>query len=135
MPYAVQTFARLKKAGLRVILDTGFSRPIVDTILARLGWRNSALIDATVASDEVPRGRPHPDLVMKAMELAGVRQSQAVAKIGDTPSDLEEGLAAGCGFVIGVTNGSHTAAQLQPYHHTHLIANLGELPAILLNGE
>src|SRR5207237_4481125 len=32
MPYAVQTFTRLKKAGLRVILDTGFSRPIVDTI-------------------------------------------------------------------------------------------------------
>ena len=37
-------------------LDTGFSRPIVDAILARLDWTAGLLLDATVTSDEVPRG-------------------------------------------------------------------------------
>ena len=56
----------------------------------------------------------------------------AVAKIGDTPSDLGEGNAAGCGLVIGVTNGTHTREQMAAHPHTHLIASLAELPALVL---
>jgi len=51
--------------------------------------------------------------------------------VGDTPSDLEEGTAAGCGLVIGVTAGSHTAEQLKPFVHTHLIHTVAELPSLL----
>ena len=131
MPHTMEVFSQLKEEGVRIALDTGFSRPIVDAILDRLGWKDSALLDATVASDEVSRGRPHADLVMRAMALTGVKDSRAVAKVGDTPADLEEGHAAGCGLVIGVTNGSHTAEQLKAFPHSHLIANLGELPDIV----
>ncbi len=131
MPYAAETLLQLKQAGLRLALDTGFSRPIVDAILARLGWAGGALFDATVASDEVPRGRPHPDLVFKAMELTRTKDAPSVAKVGDTPADLQEGAAAGCGLVIGVTNGTHRREELEPHPHTHLIADLRELPEIL----
>jgi phosphonatase-like hydrolase len=122
----------LRRAGVQLALDTGFSRDIVDAILQRLSWAGTDLLDATVASDEVPRGRPHPDLVLQAMKLTGVKDARRVAKVGDTPSDLQEGHAAGCGFVIGVTNGSHTRQQLESHPHTHLIDNLRELPALLL---
>lgn len=132
MPHTMDAFAQLKVEGLRIALDTGFSRIIVDAILDRLGWRESGLLDATVASDEVARGRPEPDLVFKAMELTGVTAPQAVAKVGDTPSDLQEGSAAGSGLVIGVTNGSHTIQELQPHPHTHLISNLSQLPELVL---
>ena len=47
-------------------------RPILDAILERLGSGRSGLFDVTVASDEVPRGRPFPDLIFKAMSLSGV---------------------------------------------------------------
>ncbi|MGH9835607.1 MAG: HAD family hydrolase, partial [Blastocatellia bacterium] len=60
MPGASETFRRLRQAGVKVALNTGFSRDIVQTLLERLGWANSDLIDATVTSDEVERGRPHP---------------------------------------------------------------------------
>ena len=132
MPYAVETFNQLKRSGVRIALDTGFSRPIVDAILARLSWNDGALLDATVASDEVKRGRPHADLALKAMELTGVRDPGHVAKVGDTPSDLQEGTEAGCRWVIGVTNGSHTRAELAAHPHTHLIGSLRELPEIVL---
>ena len=131
MPHAYPALCRLKEAGLRLALDTGFSRPIVNVILERLGWSDGMLFDATVASDEVPRGRPHPDLILKAMQLTGVADPRAVAKVGDTPSDLQEGTAAGCGLVIGVTNGTHTREQLAAHLHTHLIPSLAELPALV----
>src|SRR5437660_938217 len=38
MPHTLETFCQLKEAGIRLALDTGFSRPIVDAILERLGW-------------------------------------------------------------------------------------------------
>jgi phosphonatase-like hydrolase len=133
MPHAEETFAHLRRAGVRVALDTGFSRLILDTILERLSWQGTHVVDATVASDEVARGRPNPDLVFKAMELTGVTNPAAVAKVGDTPSDLEEGAAARCGLIVGVTNGSHTTDQLKRHPHTHLIAHLGQLPKVVLS--
>jgi phosphonatase-like hydrolase len=124
-------FRRLHSAGVKVALDTGFTRDIVDVVLARLGWNDKSVVDTTVTSDEVKRGRPHPDLIEKAMRDLGLTNPKRVAKVGDTPSDLEQGTAAGCGLVIGVTAGSHTAEQLKPFAHTHLIGTVAELPAIL----
>lgn len=131
MPHTLDTFCQLKEAGIRIALDTGFSRPIVDAILERLGWNDGGLLDATVASDEVRRGRPHADLALKAMALTGIRDPNRTVKVGDTPSDLQEGTAAGCQLVIGVTNGSHTREQLAAHSHTHLIDSLKELPVLV----
>ena len=125
-------FHDLRRAGVRVALDTGFSRVIVDAILDRLGWRDDRLLDATVASDEVQRGRPHADLIQQAMHLTGISDASAVAKVGDTPADLLSGDAAACGWVVGITSGSHTRQQLERYPHTHLIDRLDELPAVVL---
>jgi phosphonatase-like hydrolase len=129
---ASDTFRALKRAGIKVALDTGFNRVIVDSILRRLGWSKGDLLDATVASDEVVRGRPHPDMIFRVMEIVGVSDARNVAKVGDTPSDLQEGTTAGCGWVIGVTHGSHTLEQLRPFPHTHLIDSVANLPALLL---
>jgi len=128
---AAAVFARLRAAGVRVALDTGFSRRITNVVLERLGWADGRLIDATVTSDEVARGRPHPDMIQVLMARCGVGAARDVAKVGDTPADLLEGANAGCGMIVGVTNGSHTLAQLQPFPHTHLIASVTDLPALL----
>lgn len=131
---AVETFQRLREAGVRVALDTGFSRDIANAILDRLEWTGRRVIDASVASDEVANGRPHPDMILRAMHLTGVQSVQAVAKVGDTPADLNQGVAAGCGLVVGVTSGSHTREELQEYPHTHFIERLPELlPLVLEN--
>lgn len=128
---ATATFRTLRAAGVKVALDTGFSRPIADAILERLGW-DTGLLDATVTSDEVAQGRPYPDMIYRIMELTGVADTKRVAKVGDTPSDLQEGTAAGCGWVVGVTEGSHTEAELVAHPHTHLLPTVAEIPALLL---
>jgi 2-aminoethylphosphonate-pyruvate transaminase len=65
------------------------------------------------------------------MQLTGCSDPRRVAKIGDTPADLGEGTAAECGFVVGVTSGSHTRDELLPHPHTHLVETLDELWPIL----
>jgi phosphonatase-like hydrolase len=126
---AEEVFAALRLAGIKVALDTGFARSIVDAIVERLGW--AELLDATVASDEVAHGRPQKDLVLEAMARTGITDVQTVAKVGDTPSDIQEGQAAGCGWVIAVTEGSHTLEQLAPYLPTHIVPNINHIPALV----
>jgi phosphonatase-like hydrolase len=131
IPGSSDVFRRLRAAGIKVALDTGFSRDIVEVILDRLAWNDRELVNLTVTSDDVPRGRPHPDMIERAMSELGVRDARRVAKVGDTPADLEEGTRAGCGMVIGVTGGSHTAEQLRSCPHTHLIGSVAELAGLL----
>jgi phosphonatase-like hydrolase len=132
MPHVEETFFRLKRAGALVALASAHSRIVLDVLLDRLGWRNTWQIDATVAADEVGRGRPQPDLIFRAMALTGVRRVEMVTSVGDTPFDLEAGAAAGCGLVVGVMNGTHKAHQLRHSQHTHLISHLGVLPRLVI---
>lgn len=132
---AAEAFAALRRAGIKVALNTGFHRPIVEVLLARLGWHSPALIDADVASDEVPSGRPHPDMIRHLMARLGVEDPHRVAKVGDTRADLEEGVNAGCGLVIGVTTGSYSRAQLSAYPHSFILESVAEVPALLLSDQ
>jgi phosphonatase-like hydrolase len=125
------TFRRLKESKLKVVVDTGFDRQITNPLLDRLGWRQDHLIDGSVTSDEVLRGRPYPDMIFKAMALTHTEMACNVAKVGDTASDMREGTSAGCGWVIGVTTGAFSRSALQLEKHTHLIENVEEILEIL----
>jgi phosphonatase-like hydrolase len=131
MPGASETFRRLQHAGIKIALNTGFSRRIVEVLIERLGWKNSDLIDATVSSDEVENGRPHPDMIRYLMSILGIADPRRIAKVGDTPADLLEGRNAGCGLVVAVTQGSSTREQLEKYPHDYLISTVAQLPELL----
>jgi phosphonatase-like hydrolase len=128
---AEQTFKALKEKGVYVCLDTGFSRDIADTILERLDWKGKNFIDLTITSDEVNNGRPYPDMILKAMKDLNVLHAEEVAKVGDTASDLQEGSAAGCQYVIGITTGAFSREELEKEKHTDLIDDLLEVVDIV----
>lgn len=121
-------FRLLRQAGIKIVVDTGFDRAITTPLLQRMNW--NGLIDGSVTSDEVPNGRPFPDLVFRAMELTAVTDPGRVMKVGDTPSDLQEGGAAGCGWIVGIT-GNFTREQLAAEPHTHIVENLAAIPRLL----
>jgi phosphonatase-like hydrolase len=131
MQDAEMVFLVLKQQGIRVGLDTGFSKAITDVIMDRLGWLKTGVVDFVVSSDEVEAGRPFPFMIQHLMRLAGVASPLAVAKVGDTEVDINEGHNAGCSLVVGVTTGAFTRQALLPYHPTHVIDQLSELLPIL----
>ncbi len=127
---AAACFAWLRDRGLRVALNTGFEREVTLPLLAALGWSRS-VFDAVVCGDEVPRGRPAPDLIFAAMERCGETRVERVANVGDTVRDLEAARAAGVRWNIGVLSGAHDRATLARAPHTHLLPSVADLPALL----
>ncbi len=131
LPNVEETFATLHKMGIRVGINTGFSRDIADTIVTRLQWREKALIDYVVGSDEVELGRPHPFMILKMMHESGIINPLEVVKVGDTEVDVREGQHAGCLYVIGVTTGIFTREELEQYHPTHIIDDIAQVIDII----
>ena len=129
-PGVPEALAALRTRGIRVALTTGFDRSITQPLLDGVGWGNGVL-DAVVCADEVPRGRPAPYMIFRAMELTGVRDVGRVLTAGDTVLDLQAGANAGAGAVVGVLTGKVDAATLGRVRHTHLLASAAEVPALI----
>ncbi len=136
---ALETFEWLRNRDIKIALNTGFYRSVTNIILNKLGWlagldhnyvgNLGATINCSIASDEVPQGRPAPYMVQRAMQLLGIEDSKQVIKIGDTPVDLAEGRNAGCAASIAVVNGTHSREALEVLDNDGLLESLRELPS------
>jgi phosphonatase-like hydrolase len=126
---AAEAFLGLRERGAKVALTTGFDRETATLLLSSLGWLENT-VDAIVCGDDVARGRPEPDLILRAMADVGVSDASVVAAIGDTTLDLQAGARAGVGWNVGVLSGAHRRAAMELEPHTHIIdsvAKLGDL--------
>ena len=129
LPKVEKTFTALRDKGIKIGLDTGFSKDIAELILKRLGWEEK--VDYMVASDEVKHGRPHPDMIHKIMAQFSIEDPKEVAKVGDTEVDVNEGKNAGCKYVIGITTGAFTRSELEPHGPTHIIDDIYQVVSII----
>ncbi|MBW4888525.1 HAD-IA family hydrolase [Mucilaginibacter sp. HMF5004] len=131
LPNVEDTFAALHNKGIKIGINTGFSRDIAQTIIDRLHWQEKGLIDYLCGSDEVELGRPYPFMIHKFMHQAGITDPSEVAKVGDTEVDMHEGQNAGCKYVIGVTTGSYSRQELEAYHPDHIIDDIAQVIDII----
>lgn len=131
LPGITDAMAALRAEGVRIALTTGFDRDIVDSLLAALGWEGESTVDAVVCGSDVAAGRPAPFMIFRAMEKLGVTDVSRVLVAGDTPRDLQAGTNSGAALVVGVLSGADDAVELGRYRHTHLLASVADLPALL----
>jgi phosphonatase-like hydrolase len=129
LPGAVDTFATLRGAGVRICLTTGFAPETQQLLMDALGWGH--LVDLTLAPGPGLRGRPYPDLALQALMTLGVDDVRSLAVAGDTANDLRAGWRAGAGVVAGVLTGAHGRAELEAAPHTHILATIADLPAAI----
>ena len=122
----------LKAENIKVALNTGYNKETATLLLNKMQWVLGEHYDLLVTADDAENGRPHPDMIFKAMELLGVKDSKKVLKAGDSIIDVEEGKNASCGMTIGVTTGAHTEQQLVTANPTYVLNSLTELKSILL---
>lgn len=126
MPGAAELFAACRDAGIRVCLSTGFSPVTRDAIIAALGW--GSLVDLLLSPADAGRGRPWPDMPLTALLRLSGGSVHELAVAGDTPSDVESGLRAGAGLVVGVLSGDSARADLEA---VPAAAGLPGMPLIL----
>ena len=124
-------FAFLRQQGIRVVFNTGYNEATARSLLDKLTWTIGQDIDLLVTADMVNNSRPAPDMIVFAMKKLGIDDSGAVAKIGDTAIDIEEGRSAACGLLVGITTGAQTREQIASALPHYIIDDLSEFPSLL----
>ena len=127
---AAQAITRLREAGIKVALTTGFSGTTQEKLLAALGWQ--ALADVVLAAGNGVRGRPNPDLILTALMRLDVDGVHNVASLGDTSSDIESALRAGAAIAAGTLTGAHNEDQLRSAGATHVVDSVSEFADLIL---
>lgn len=128
MPGAVTAVERLRAAGVKVAILTGFSAATRDRVVEALGWKG--LADLLVCPSEAGRGRPYPDMVLTAVLRLGIDDVAEVAVVGDTAADIASGKRAGAALLVGVLSGTDDATRLLDAGATHLLDDVGGLPSL-----
>ena len=94
VPGALETFAELRRRGLRIGSTTGYTRPIMAELLPIAAAAGYAP-EVTVCAGDLPAGRPSPLMMWHAMSQMGIWPASSVVKVDDTVPGLGEGIAAG----------------------------------------
>jgi HAD superfamily hydrolase (TIGR01509 family) len=79
------------------------NRPLIDIVLELSGF--GRFFSATVSSEEVPRGKPAPDVYLEAARRLGVEPAHAAA-VEDSHSGIRSAKAAGM-RLIAIPNASY----------------------------
>jgi pyrophosphatase PpaX len=101
---------------------------IVQLALDALGFGET--IDVVVGSDQAPRGKPHPDQILVALDRLDADPDDTVY-VGDAPFDVAAAKAAGV-HAIGVTwGGIHTRERMESERPDAVVDTAEELGAVL----
>ncbi|WP_284234224.1 phosphonatase-like hydrolase [Mycobacterium antarcticum] len=128
---AAEAITRLRDAGVKVALTTGFSGTTQEKLLAALGWQSIA--DLVLAPGDGVRGRPYPDLILTALMRLGVDGVGNVAALGDTGNDVQSALRAGCAIAAGTLTGAHDDERLRAAGATHVVPTVTQFADLILD--
>lgn len=101
IPGAAEISELLRADGIKVGSTTGYTRPMLEVLVARAtaaGYRPHTAL----CPDDAGGGRPLPWMCLKIALLFGLSGVAAAVKVGDTLSDIQEGLNAGM-WTVGVS--------------------------------
>jgi HAD superfamily hydrolase (TIGR01509 family) len=107
------------------------NRPLIDTVLEVAGL--AEYFRATVSSEEVPRGKPAPDVYLEAARRLGVKPEHCAA-VEDSHSGIRSAKAAGM-RVVAIPNPSYPPDDEALAQADVLIRSLDELtPELIASG-
>jgi len=117
----------MRARGMKIAGTTGYTRSMLDrleVLAATQGYRT----DRSLAPEDAGGGRPYPWMCYRLAIDLRIYPLSSCVKIGDTESDIQEGLNAGM-WTIGVTRSGNTVGlseadwlQLDPREQAKLLA-------------
>ncbi|MBP3312346.1 MAG: phosphonoacetaldehyde hydrolase [Butyricicoccus sp.] len=104
-PYVLDTVAKLRAQGYKIGSTTGYTDAMMSIVVPEAAGRGYAP-DCWFSPDSTNgKGRPYPYMIFRNLMALGVSSVRAAVKIGDTASDIREGVNAGV-WTVGVLEGS-----------------------------
>lgn len=96
-PYVKETLEELKNRGYQLAVATSSESNVTRNHLVYAGIFH--YFSAIVSGDMIKRGKPHPDIFLKAAELCHAAPETCIA-VGDSPADVESAHAAGMAVIL-----------------------------------
>ena len=104
-PFVIETIDKLRKAGIKIGSTTGYTDEMMKIVVPKAA-ENGYVPDCWFSPNSVGNfGRPYPYMIFKNIETLKVTSVKNVIKVGDTISDIKEGIAAGV-TTVGIIEGS-----------------------------
>lgn len=91
----------IRGMGLRIGGTTGYTRPMLDLLIQEAAFQGYCP-EASVCPDDVGGGRPYPWMCLEIAMRFRLTSVASAVKVGDTLSDIQEGLNAGM-WTVGVS--------------------------------
>ncbi|WP_416326375.1 phosphonoacetaldehyde hydrolase [[Eubacterium] hominis] len=152
-PFVMDAVDELRSMKIKIGSTTGYTDEMME-IVVREAKKNGYAPDFWITPNSVGNfGRPYPYMIFENMKALQVSDVHHVIKVGDTISDIKEGVHAGV-MSVGVLEGSSLMALKQEEYEAldkeekavlldtlrkqykeagadHVILNLKELPALI----
>ncbi len=117
---AKELLVSLRSRGNRTAVFTNKHGPSSRLTCAHLGLAD--LLDGNFGATDTPWLKPDPQFTRHVLTALGI-DATATLLVGDSPYDFQTARNAGLGF-IGVTTGTHTAAELKAEGAVRVCADL-----------
>lgn len=108
-PYVLDAIQKLRNMGIKIGSTTGYTDEMMAIVVPKAA-ENGYAPDCWFSPNATENyGRPYPYMIFKNLQTLKVSSVKNVMKVGDTISDIKEGLAAGV-ITVGVIEGSSIMA-------------------------
>jgi phosphonoacetaldehyde hydrolase len=105
IPELPEALEVIRAYDMKIGSTTGYNNEMME-ILSSAAAKQGYVPDSVVCATDVRAGRPAPWMAFRSAENLGIYPMQSILKIGDTISDIEEGLNAGM-WSVGVVLSSN----------------------------
>lgn len=105
VPNALEAQNLLRERGIKIGSSTGYNNEMMKIVTGETK-KHGFMPDVLVCATDVPAGRPAPWMAFKNAAELQVYPMEAFVKIGDTISDIQEGLNSGM-WSVGVIDTSN----------------------------
>jgi phosphonoacetaldehyde hydrolase len=115
IPGVPEIVESLRARGLKIGSTTGYTRAMLDLVMNKSA-NEGYIPDCSLTPEEVGAGRPHPFMMYECAVKMQVYPFAAIAKIGDTPADVHEGLNAGAWSIGLAGTGNMIGLSFDEFH-------------------
>ena len=129
-PGVEESLSRLRPAGIKVAVVTSKRRLSVEMALKNFpGLRN--VVDRFVTLEDTTQHKPHPEPLLRGLELLGGVPKERAAYVGDSPFDVQAAKAAGL-TSVAVSWGAFPEDRLREAEPDHLVPDIDAAVDVLL---
>jgi pyrophosphatase PpaX len=130
-PGIEESLSRLRSAGIKVAVVTSKRQISVEMALKNFpDLRN--VVDGFVTIEDTTEHKPHPEPLLRGLELLGDVPKEEAAYVGDSPFDVEAAKAAGL-TSVAVSWGAFPEDRLREGDPDHLVPDIESAVDVLLS--